>query len=273
MVTKRTNEELVLGGYTPMEAHVWKKGGCLIAPPNTLAGTWESREAYIQEPWREPPKVIIDEREVAISVHNSIHKQNEHTMVYTDGSGYQGYIGAAAVIPALNVQSTECIGTEGTSTVYAGEGCGIKLALKSLLRLKRDREIKKPVIFSDSQASLRTLMNPRMVSGQLYIHDCIRLLQDCIDEGIDVTFRWIPGHEGVPGNEAADRAAKKVAIQGVRREVVPGDISTGGWIMLGAAAKRRIRQSAKDAWERSWDKQKSGKPTKKLVTRPSKRTV
>lgn len=273
MLTKRTDEELVLGGYTPMEAHVWKKGGCLMAPPSTLAGAWENREAYIQEPWREPPRVIIDEREVAISIHNSIHKQNAHTMVYTDGSGYQGYIGAAAVIPALNVQVTECIGTEGTSTVYAGEACGIGFALKSLLRLERNREVKKPIIFSDSQAALQTLTNPHMASGQLYIRECLRLLRECADVGMDVTLRWIPGHEDVPGNEAADRAAKKAAIRGVRREIVPGDVSTGGWVMLGAAAKRRIRQSAKDAWERSWDKQKSGKPTKKLVTRPSRRTV
>ncbi|KAI7978242.1 hypothetical protein EIK77_003561 [Talaromyces pinophilus] len=271
MLMKRTNEELALGGYTPMEAHAWKTGGCLTAPPDTLAGMWESRDAYVQAPWHEPPKVVIDEREKAISVHKSVLKANTHTMVYTDGSGYQGYIGAAAVIPSRNVQITECIGTERTSTVYAGEACGIKFALKSLIRLTLVRPIKEPVIFSDSQAALQTLQNPRMVSGQEYIRGCVRLLQECKDLGIDVTLRWIPGHEGVPGNEAADRAAKKAAIRGVRREIVPGDISH--WVMLGAAAKRRIRQSAKDAWERSWDKQKSGKPTKKLVTRPSKRTL
>jgi ribonuclease HI len=236
-----------------------------------LAGQWENREAYVQAPWHEPPKIVIDEREKAISVHNSILKANTHTMVYTEGSGYQGYIGAAAVISSRNVQVTECIGTEDTSTVYAGEVCGIKFTPKSLIRLTLVSPIKEPVIFSDSQAALKTLQNPRMVSGQEYIRDCVRLLQECKDTGIDVTLRWIPGHEGVPGNEAADRAAKKAALKGVRRNIVPRDISH--WTMLGAAAKRRIRQSAKDAWERSWDKQKSGKPTKKLVTHPSKRTL
>jgi hypothetical protein len=33
MLMKRTNEKLTLGGYTPMEAHAWKTGGCLTAPP------------------------------------------------------------------------------------------------------------------------------------------------------------------------------------------------------------------------------------------------
>ncbi|EED18390.1 hypothetical protein TSTA_121330 [Talaromyces stipitatus ATCC 10500] len=80
-------------------------------------------------------------------------------------------------------------------------------------------------------------------------------------------------HEGVPGNKAADRAAKRAALMGARRQIVPGDLLSEGWTILAAAAKRRIRQSTKDAWERRWDKQKAGKPTKKLVTQPSKRTL
>ncbi|EED14558.1 hypothetical protein TSTA_040380 [Talaromyces stipitatus ATCC 10500] len=47
-----------------------------------------------------------------------------------NGSGYQGYIGTFMVIPAFGKQRTECIRTEGTSTVYAAEACGIKFALE-----------------------------------------------------------------------------------------------------------------------------------------------
>jgi ribonuclease HI len=90
-------------------------------------------------------------------------------MVYTDGSGYQGYIGAAAVIPSRNVQITECIGTERMSTVYAGEACGIKFALQSLIQLMLVQPIKELVIFLDSQAALQMLQNLWMVSGQEYI--------------------------------------------------------------------------------------------------------
>lgn len=72
-----------------------------------------------------------------------------------------------------------------------------------------------------------------------------------MESGIEVVIRWIPGHEGVPGNEAADRAAKRAAMMGARRHVVPGDIKN--WTTLGAAAKRRIRQEAKNAWGKAWD--------------------
>lgn len=125
-------------------------------------------------------------------------------MVCTDGSSYQGFIRAAAVILSQNIQITECIRTEGTSTVYTGEAYSIKFMLKSLIRLTLVRPIKEPVIFSDSQAALQTLQNPRMVSGQEYIRDYVQLLQECKDIGIDVTLLWIPGHKGVPGNKAGD---------------------------------------------------------------------
>ncbi|KAG0160617.1 hypothetical protein PDIDSM_8147 [Penicillium digitatum] len=88
------------GGYTPMEAQTWKKGGCLTTPLGPLASTWESRKAYIQAPWTKPPRVYIEERERAINTHKRTTEQlYAPARLYTDGSGYQGGIGAA-VYPA-----------------------------------------------------------------------------------------------------------------------------------------------------------------------------
>jgi hypothetical protein len=187
MLTRRTDQELALGGYTPMEAHAWKTDGCLRAPPGTLAGEWESREAYVQPPWREPPNVIIDEREVAVKVHDRMTKENSHVLAYTNGSGYQGFIGTSMVIPQFQRQMTECIGTEETSTVYAAEACGIRFALGTLLRFAEDNtRLQKMAIFSDSRLALQAIQNPRMVSGQTYIRDCINLYWDCVDNDINV---------------------------------------------------------------------------------------
>ncbi|GAM42305.1 reverse transcriptase [Talaromyces pinophilus] len=65
-------------GYSQMGAHAWKTGGCLRAPPVILAGEWESREIYVQLPWREPPPVVADECEKAVTVHDCMVKKNSH---------------------------------------------------------------------------------------------------------------------------------------------------------------------------------------------------
>lgn len=92
------------GGWTPMEAQSWKKDGCLRVP-ETVRGDWESRKAYIQAPWSKPPEVYIEEREQARTTHeNIINKLRKPIQLYTDGSGYQGSIGAAvySVYPSIN---------------------------------------------------------------------------------------------------------------------------------------------------------------------------
>jgi ribonuclease HI len=282
MLIKRPDNQLVLGGFTPMEVHAWKKGGCLLAPPNTLAGRWESREAYIQEPWHTPPRVVIHEsREEAIEAHDKLASQlakhpnnnNSPIMIYTDGSGYLGYIGAAAVIPGFNRQRSQCIGTEGTSTVYAGEARGIEFALQMLLHYSEESVAwRRPaIVFADNQGILKNLRSPRPVSGQAFVKRIFDLLDDCHQAQLEITLQWIPGHENVPGNEAADRAAKRAALMGARRQVVPGDADP--WLWLAAAGRQRVRQSAKDAWKAAWHKAKVGKPTRRLIKEPSKKTM
>lgn len=84
-----------------MEAHAWKTGGCLRAPPVTLAGEWESRESHVQPPCGEPPPVVIDEGEKPVAVHARMVKENSRVLVHTDGSGYPREIGTSMVIPQL----------------------------------------------------------------------------------------------------------------------------------------------------------------------------
>jgi ribonuclease HI len=285
---QRSDEEIRLGGITPMEVHAWKKGGCLEAPPDALTGRWESREAFVRAPWHALPKVIIEEKEEATRLHNvMLHKLTDKPlMLYTDGSGFQGQIAASMVSLQAKKQRTECLGTEGTSTVYAGEARGLEFALQAALQYGDlpdwEAQVKQAgvVILSDSQAALKTLLNPRMVSGQVFIRACQSLLDECAEEGIPVTLQWIPAHIGIPGNEAADRAAKRAAQTAARQpETITNwprrgiRANTNQQFWLAAAAKRRIRQSAKDAWKKEWERGKTAAPTRRLINAPTKKAL
>ena len=109
-----------------MGAQAWKMGECLTAPPDAMAGKWESRKAFVREPWRVPPKVFIDEREIAIKKHDEMVKRHKTSdicpelvamcpeptticpestatrltplVIYIDGSGLKEKIGGAAIV-------------------------------------------------------------------------------------------------------------------------------------------------------------------------------
>lgn len=174
-------------------------------------------------------------------------------------------MGAAAVVPAQSAKSTSYIGTEETSTVYAAELKGLAMALEAVQTNQtawKDHIHQGVEIFTDSQA-LKSLLRPRMVSGQALLRDCLDRLQWCRNAGISVQIHWIPAHEGIPGNEAADDAAKDAAIQGPvdtittankpankpanQQTDLPAHTPTHKYV-LAAAMRRNFRQKSQESW-------------------------
>ncbi|KAI9036174.1 putative reverse transcriptase [Aspergillus affinis] len=190
---------------------------------------WETRRAHVLAPWELPLRCIIEGAEEAVQTHDRVCREDRQIW-YTDGSGYQGMIGAAAVSIRAGRTARKHLGTELDSTVYVGELEGARMAL--------DRAKPIPItVFSDSQAAIQAVRNPGRPSGQYALRAIYGRIRALRSEGLeDAELRWIPSHIGVKGNEKADKAAKEAAIRGVKLSSVrPRDRPI---IRLAAAAKR-----------------------------------
>ncbi|KAJ5215347.1 uncharacterized protein N7498_001754 [Penicillium cinerascens] len=219
--------------------------------PGTLASDWESRKAFVQAPWQAPPEVIIEDREVAVDSHNNIlmgDSRERLVIVYTDGIGIEGRIGAAAIVDLDDQHAHSQMGNDDMSTVYAAELHAIEMALALVLESTEpwaEQAKNGLVIFADSQAALKALRRPKMPSGQVYLEGCLNLIRRLAARGIRAELRWITAHQGVIGNEIVDKHAKEEA-----REPEGPQNPDNRHIRLAAAVKRRVRYEAKIEWER-----------------------
>ncbi|KAI9036090.1 uncharacterized protein KD926_002467 [Aspergillus affinis] len=257
---KRSKEAFKASGYSPMEALKWKKTGPLYAHGDRQE-EWETRRAHVLAPWELPLRCIIEGAEEAVQTHDRVCREDRQIW-YTDGNGYQGMIRAAAVSIRAGRTARKHLGTELDSTVYVGELEGARMAL--------DRAKPIPVtVFSDSQAAIQAVRNPGRLSGQYALQAIYGRIRALRSEGLkDAELRWIPAHIGVKVNEKADKAAKEAAIRGLESSLMrPRDRPI---IRLAATAKRDIRQRLRTEWAKQWERQKIGRPTRRLLPKPDK---
>ena len=141
---------------------------------------------------------------------------NADLKIYSDGSGLEKVIGASAVLFRDGVERRSRrfrLGKDDSHEVYDGEGVGILSGL-SIARIE-GREIQRVLrsisVYVDNQAAIRAL-EIRHPGPSHYIWDAIdQELGLLIAEhpGVQVTFRWIPAHKDIHGNERADQEAKR----------------------------------------------------------------
>ena len=159
--------------------------------------------------------------------------------VYSDGSGFEGGIGASAILYLKNrlMKSIRFfLGSDQEHTVYKAEGVGLIMGLH-LLSTLHSRFIHPTVLGSDSQAVIRALDNQWSHPSQYIIDEIhqsaenLHRKQDGLinraerelatSEGkdwigrpkgvINLQVHWVPGHVGFAPNEKADEEAKKAA--------------------------------------------------------------
>jgi ribonuclease HI len=138
----------------------------------------------------------------------------DHIQVYSDGSGHNGHIGAAAIL----FRAGKCLctlqyylGTEEEHTVYKAEMVGLTLAAK-LITSEQDPTF--PLSISvNNQAAVLSSESFQFNPGSYLAIKFQRIMRRIkhVNPDYNVTVRWVPGHEGVHGNEEVDKVEKMAA--------------------------------------------------------------
>jgi ribonuclease HI len=101
-------------------------------------------------------------------------------VIYTDGSGIKGKIGAAAYSTTSDQGRHQHLGNDKQFNVYAGELAALQLATNML----HDRNLNNCRVYSDSQAAIKAINRPRTQSGQAIIKEIL--------DSIDTVMRERP---------------------------------------------------------------------------------
>lgn len=203
---------------------------------------------------------IASTRELAIQDHND---NNDEIKIYSDGSGINGKIGAAAVLIRNGQPQPKTIhyhlGSEDDHTVYEAEAVGLTLAAQ-LLSMEDD--VTYPIsIFVDNQATIKSGDVFSTKSGH-YLIDHFRsmitkLKKASRDRQFNITVRWISGHDGVEGNELADKEAKRAAeasTESSPRRHLPPYLRKGVLPSSISALRQAQKNESFERWNRFWKK-------------------
>ena len=228
--------------------HMSNLGNLIKHYPEYLQQNLEHIAAYIRPPWWEPTVITIiskaNKDEAAKAHQQRLHRiPKQDLIIYTDGSGHNGNIGAAIYSPTIDVTEGEYIGTEETHNVYAAELTAIQMAI--ILFEEKIEEYTKIHIFTDNQSAIQAVDTPKRQSGQYIVKeilDIIDRIQEIKPSSI-IHIEWVPGHMNIKGNERADQAAKAAAIP---------NTTSPPTIIMKSAQNQSIKTMAKNKWEIEW---------------------
>jgi ribonuclease HI len=236
--------------------------------------TWISPASNLEETAASnvPPVVTIDlqpaalQKSKAAQLHTTLSQtlENGHHMVaYTDGSLLEGNVGAGLYLLTKRQSPIKiCYSLGTTAEVFDAELFACFKACERMEELLpyESRKVKDCWVFLDNSAAISRLSNLHPGAGQTYAIAIHKIAKRLSDIGVRLHIHWVPGHEGVPGNEIADGLAK----QGSTLPTLPKDCT-----VTYAFLRRQVKAAALDEWHETWSQRKTalaykGSPSKKV---------
>ena len=238
----------------------------------------ELRKPFLTPVWWEPPEIcILDNAESARARHDQILAKDTGLVIYTDGSAVNGKVGAAAIQYCTSAKRQMFLGRTPEANVFLAELLAIDMALK----LAQSQARKDITIFSDSQAAIRAIGGSQM-SGQQILNGIFDSWAELRRQEARVAVYWIPAHQGIPGNELADQAAKEATgwrlIQNARRRNIQVDTDATAPRLVGlkqplSTFRGRLKAHAYEKWELSWQRETRGRTLFRTAEKPLKEII
>ena len=198
-------------------------------------------------------KVKFPKREEWLN--NEITFTESSVVYFTDGSKFNNNTGAGVYGEKGSFKISSSLGD--FPTVYQMELYAIILCLE---RVKtKNIENKKIFIISDSQAALKSLIKTEVTSKLAW--DCIYYL-NLLAMKNKITLMWVPGHNGILGNEEADTLAKKGT------EMIMNGPSPFCGIPI-EIAKTRIKEWLRLKTVDEWYKRIDARHSRSFINKPS----
>jgi len=198
-------------------------------------------------------------------------------MVFSDGSVYDGLVGCGACAAVLIPQGDDVVITESkavgkkidsVSCELEGILLGLRLIVEYFNSADCRRSKESVYFFSDCVFSIESVVKRTSVREHYEIFErLIALEAELLQNNIDVSFAWIPGHSGIKHNDLADSLAKDTA-----HDIQTGRLAASTFVSY-ADVVRMSKEIAKNSWQTKWNHEYSGSYTRQLIPVVGKRLL